>query len=52
MSRVIAALKDIWIDSDFTADKDQLVKEIPEILEAVARSTPSPPSKQQAKPKK
>jgi len=55
MSRVIMALKDIWIDSDFTADKDQLLKEIPDILETVARSTPSPPnnrSKTQAKSKK
>jgi hypothetical protein len=39
------ALKDIWIESDFTAGEEQLLKELPEILETLAHSTPSPPAK-------
>lgn len=43
MNRVLMALKDLWIDSNFTAGEEQLLKEIPEILEALARSPPTTP---------
>lgn len=36
MTRVLNELKDIWIESNFTASADELVPHIPQILEDVS----------------
>lgn len=36
MTRVITELKDIWIESSFTASSEELVAHLPQILEEVS----------------
>ncbi len=36
MNRVMMELKDIWLESNFTASVDELVTHIPQILEEVS----------------
>lgn len=36
MNRVIMELKDVWLESNFTASVDELVAHVPQILEEVS----------------
>lgn len=51
MNRVLQELKEIWIESNFTITEEDLLKEVPEIVERVGRTSPKTPVSQKSKKK-